>query len=235
MATWLSIIIPALNEARSLPHTLRAIEAAAIPGIEVLVADGGSTDATREICAGFAVRLIESRRGRACQMNTAASQAQGRVLWFLHADTLLNADCIEELRCFERSPRFWGRFNIELSGTHPMFRVIELMINQRSFLTGVATGDQGFFMKRDIFQIVGGFPEQPLMEDLEMSYRLNRLESPVCSRKKLITSSRRWEQNGIGRTILQMWWLRWRYYWGASANQLAKEYYPGFASETPSK
>ncbi len=229
MAVWLSVIIPALNEEASLPNTLQSIQNACIAGIEIIVVDGGSADRTADVCDVHSVLRVESARGRARQMNAGAQHANGEVLLFLHADTLISKACLEELKCFQRSSAFWGRFNVALSGDRFMFRLISFMINQRSCFTGVATGDQGIFMKKQIFEIVGGFPEIPLMEDVEMSYRLNRLAAPMCSRQALTTSSRRWQEQGVWKTITQMWWLRWRYFLGAPAFQLARSYYPSHA------
>jgi rSAM/selenodomain-associated transferase 2 len=222
----LSIIIPTLNEAANLQHTLDALQGMRRRGHEVILVDGGSHDATRQRARPLVDRVIESAPGRAMQMNAGERQAQGDVLWFLHADTRVpeNADQLME-KILRDGRHHWGRFNVRLSGGHGLFRVIEFMMNLRSCLTGIATGDQGIFIKRCCFQTLDGYPSIALMEDIEFSRRLNKhYGRPACVATPLITSSRRWERQGIIKTTLLMWRLRLAYFFGARADELKRLY-----------
>jgi rSAM/selenodomain-associated transferase 2 len=221
----LSIIIPVLNEQTTIEQCLTALQALRERGHEVIVADGGSLDATVELATPLADRVLTARRGRARQMNTGAALARGDVLWFLHADTLVSeraaeALCLGELR--ERDG--WGRFDIRLSGARLLLRVVETLVNWRSRLSGIATGDQGIFVSRTLFERVGGFADLPLMEDIEFCRRLKRELSPCCLREKLLTSSRRWEQRGVLKTIALMWYLRLAYSLGVPPERLVSHY-----------
>lgn len=221
----ISIIVPALNEAAGIGDTLRALQPLRARGHEVVVVDGGSTDGTPDLAAPLADRVVSSPRGRALQQNAGAEAATGDVLLFLHADTRLpeGADemVIDGLR---RSGRGWGRFDVRLTGRQGMLRVVERMISIRSRLSGIATGDQAMFVRRDWFLRAGRFPEVPLMEDVALSKALNRLGPPLCLRAAVVTSSRRWEERGIWRTIVLMWRLRWAYWRGADPAELARRY-----------
>ncbi len=219
-----TIIIPTLNEASEIEQCLRALQALREQGYEVIVADGGSTDGTPKIAEGLCDRVVSSGAGRAWQMNAAARVAVGEVFFFLHADTRLPPAFDEALHNADRAGAFWGRFDLVLSGGHWAFRVIETLINLRSRLTGIATGDQVMFMSRAIYQAVGGFPDIDLMEDVAMSRKLKRIKRPICLRHRVVTSSRRWERHGIVRTVMNMWRLRWLYFWGADPARLAKRY-----------
>lgn len=223
----LSIIIPALNEAANLAATLAPLQAMRARGVEVILVDGGSSDATREIAAPLVDRIIASERGRAKQMNAGAAAASGEVLLFLHADSLLPADGDDAIRAALADPRCqWGRFDVSISGTHGMFPVIAWFMNQRSQLTGVATGDQGIFMAIVAFSTVGGFPDQALMEDVEICKRLRaHWPRPACIASKIVTSGRRWEKHGVWRTIGLMWRLRFNYFCGASPESIHRAYY----------
>lgn len=222
----LSIIIPALNEASGIAETLQHLQTLRRRGHEVILADGGSRDATVALAQPWVDEVIHSSLGRALQMNAGAQAAHGQTLVFLHADTQLppNADSLI-LGALEKRP--WGRFDVRLSGAHPLLRSVEWMMNWRSRVTGIATGDQAIFVRRETFQNAGGFPIIPLMEDIALSRALKRLGPPLCLRARVVTSSRRWEQRGLMRTILLMWWLRLAYALGADPGQLAKRYYSG--------
>ncbi|SCZ58381.1 TIGR04283 family arsenosugar biosynthesis glycosyltransferase [Thiohalomonas denitrificans] len=218
----LSIIIPALNEAESIAQTLQPLQGMRERGCEVIVADGGSSDATVEMARSLADRVMASGRGRARQMNAGAATASGEVLWFLHADTRVPEEADREIA---QAGSSWGRFAVKLSGRHPLLGLVAFLMNRRSCLTGIATGDQGIFVRRSLFEAIGGFPDQPLMEDIALSRLLKRTAGrPACLNTRLITSSRRWEQNGILRTIGLMWWLRFAYAMGASPARLARLY-----------
>lgn len=221
----ISIIVPALNEAAGIGDTLAPLQPLRARGHEVIVVDGGSTDATPARARPLADRVVASARGRARQQNAGAAQAAGDVLLFLHADTRLPADAdrlvLDGLRA---SGRGWGRFDVRLSGAHPLLRVVERMISLRSRLSGIATGDQAIFIRRDWFTRAGKFPEIPLMEDVALSRTLRRMGPPLCLRDRVLTSSRRWEERGVLRTIVLMWRLRLAYALGADPARLAERY-----------
>jgi len=222
----LSIIVPCLNEVTNIERTLLPLQALRQRGHEIILSDGGSTDNTTAIAALFCDKVITSEKGRAMQMNTGAAHSTGNILLFLHADTLAPEN-IDELiiRALHNRHKHWGRFNIKLSGKHWLFRAIETLMNLRSCLSGIATGDQGIFLTRHAFNDLSGFKNMPLMEDIELSKRLKKISRPACiTNALLITSSRRWEQNGILKTIFLMWSLRLKYFLGASPVQLAQQY-----------
>ncbi len=221
----ISIVVPALNEAAGIREALTALQPLRARGHEVVVVDGGSTDGTLALAEELADQVLLSARGRAVQQNAGAASSSGGVLLFLHADTTLPADAdalvLDGLR---RSGRGWGRFDVRLTGRHPLLRIVERMIGLRSRLSGVATGDQAIFVRREWFRRAGGFPELPLMEDVAITRALKRLGPPLCLRARVTTSSRRWEERGILRTILLMWRLRWDYFRGADPAELARRY-----------
>lgn len=225
MSGRLSIVVPALNEAAGIREVLTRLQPLRARGHEVVVVDGGSADGTPTLAAPLADRVVASPRGRAVQQNAGAAAASGEVLLFLHADTTLpeEADTLV-LDGMRRSGRGWGRFDVRLSGRHPLLRVVGRMIGVRSRLSGVATGDQAIFVRREWFERVGGFPELPLMEDVAITGTLRRLGPPLCLRQRVTTSSRRWEERGIVRTIVLMWRLRWAYFRGADPAELARRY-----------
>lgn len=218
-----SIIIPVLNEEVSIKILLNQLQLYRNLGHEVIVVDGGSKDKTVSISESLADIVIQSPPGRAIQMNAGAAQANNNILWFLHADTLLPENAIEKIES-ALSMNEWGRFNIKLSGTNILFRIIEVMINIRSCLSGIATGDQGIFVKRNTFNAIGGYSELPLMEDVDLSKKLKAFSRSVCLKEKLTTSSRRWEKYGIFTTVLLMWKLRLLFWLGVSAERLAQQY-----------
>ncbi|HEX8674830.1 MAG TPA: TIGR04283 family arsenosugar biosynthesis glycosyltransferase [Longimicrobium sp.] len=225
MSGRISIIVPALDEAVGIRSALAPLQPLRERGHEVIVVDGGSADGTPALAAPLADQVIASPRGRAVQQNAGAAAASRDVLLFLHADTNLpdEADALV-LDGLRRSGRGWGRFDVRLSGRHPLLRVVERMIGIRSRLSGIATGDQAIFVRREWFQRVGGFPDLPLMEDVAITRALNRLGPPLCLRTCVTTSSRRWEERGVARTILLMWRLRWSYFRGADPADLARRY-----------
>lgn len=221
----LSIIVPVLDEALTLPALFERLLPLSRHGCEVLFVDGGSTDGSAAMieCAGFMV--VNSLPGRARQMNAGATRATGQTLLFLHADTELPPgalDCVN--RALSSGLHCWGRFDVCITGRHWMLRIVERMMNLRSRWTGIATGDQAMFVTRADFDAVGRFPDQPLMEDIELSKRLCRLSRPACINRCVITSGRRWETRGVWQTIFLMWRLRWDYWRGIPAELLAQAY-----------
>ena len=217
----LSIVVPMLNEAAGIADALRALRDL---DAETVAVDGGSSDKTVACAAPHTDLLLSAARGRARQMNAGAAAAKGEILLFLHADTRLPPAADQIIKQSLANGALWGRFDVEISGNSTWFPVIATMMNWRSRLTGIATGDQAIFVKRSTFEQIGGFPDQPLMEDIVLSQRLKQLGRPACLRQKVSTAGRRWEKHGILRTILTMWWLRLRFFFGADPNRLAIEY-----------
>jgi rSAM/selenodomain-associated transferase 2 len=222
-----SVIIPTLNEAEGIGSLLVSLQAWRAAGHALIVSDGGSDDATVEVAAPFVDIIIDAPRGRALQMNAGAMRARGDVLWFLHADSIPPPEAPALIaRAMQNGPARWGRFDVRLSGERGALRMVGALMNWRSRLTGIATGDQGIFVETELFREAGGFPPIALMEDVALSAKLKRFTRPACLREHIVTSSRRWEKNGVARTIAQMWRLRLAYWWGANPADLAKRYYP---------
>ena len=225
MTNKLSIIVPILNESAQLPDLLEHLSLWKQAGCEVILVDGDSADQSPERAEAEGFKVLRSERGRALQMNAGASEACGDCLLFLHADTRLpkNADQLI-LRTIQEAAADWGRFNVRITGRSFMFKVIAWFMNHRSRLSSIVTGDQGIFIRKQLFEQIGGFPVQPLMEDIEFSKRLKLIAKPVALKEKVITSGRRWEQRGIWSTICLMWRLRFAYWRGANINELAAKY-----------
>lgn len=221
----LSIIIPALNEASGIVATLERLQPLRRRGVEVVVVDGGSRDDTAALARPHADQVIEAPPGRARQMNAGAGAAQREILCFLHADSRLpdGADGLI-LRGLSDGIHRWGRFDVAIEGRHPLLRVVAWMMNRRSRLTGIATGDQALFVTRSLFEAAGRFPDIPLMEDIAVSRLLKRYGPPLCIAHRLVTSGRRWEKHGVLRTIVLMWRLRLAYWLGADPGKLAARY-----------
>lgn len=225
----LSIIIPVLNEAEGLPGMLGHLAALCGRDSEVIVVDGGSEDGSQQAALRAGARVIRGERGRARQMNAGAAAAQGEVFLFLHADTLLPLSAERAIETAVRrgggaGGHVWGRFDVRIAGRPFMLRVVARLMNWRSRLSGIATGDQAMFVTRRVFEAAGGFPDQPLMEDIELSKRLRALSRPVCLADRAIISGRRWESHGVWKTIWLMWRLRWLYWRGVPAAELAESY-----------
>ena len=220
--------MPVLNEAHGIVAALQGLDPWRRAGHRVIVVDGGSEDGTAALAEPLADQLLHSpRRGRAHQMNMGARASQADVLVFLHADVGLPAaaDGLIGAALAARA-RGWGYFAVRLTGRSPMLRVVETMMNWRSRLTGIATGDQTLFVRRPLFDAVGGFPVIPLMEDIALCKRLKDIHRPLRIDRPVAASSRRWEDNGIWRTIVLMWRLRLAFFLGADPNELARRYYP---------
>lgn len=219
-------MLPILNEEAQVAACLGALQPLRGQNSELIVADGGSRDRSVALAGPLADRVVVGPRGRAAQMNAGARQANGDILWFLHADSLPPPDALSLIRAaLAGRERGWGRFDVRLSGRRPSLRMVEFSMNLRSRLTGIATGDQGIFVRRDLFERIGGYPPIALMEDIALSRALKRYGRPVCLRQRVLTSSRRWERDGIARTILLMWRLRLAYFLGADPDALARSYY----------
>ena len=216
----LAIIIPTLDEAAHIRAALEALAPLRARGHQVIVVDGGSADATAQFALSLADQVLISAKGRAVQLNAGARAAQAGALVFLHADTRLPERADEHiLRALERAS--WGRFDVRIESRHPLLRIVACAMNLRSRLTGIATGDQAIFVRREAFP---GFPEIALMEDIAFSRVMKRRGRPACLRERVSTSGRRWEARGVLRTIVLMWRLRLLYALGVAPQRLAREY-----------
>ncbi len=221
----LSIVMPVFNESERIVDALVALQGLRAQSTEVVVVDGGSTDDSIALARPLADLVTSSTRGRAQQMNAGAGVASGDVLLFLHADTSLPAQGGELIIAgLSRPGHVWGRFDVQIEGRSPLLKLVARAMNLRSRWTGIATGDQAMFVKREDFFSVGGFPLQPLMEDIEMSTRLKSRSAPLCLHEQVTTSGRRWDREGVCRTIFLMWRLRLSYWLGTPADKLARAY-----------
>jgi rSAM/selenodomain-associated transferase 2 len=221
-----SIIIPTLNEEQSIVNCLTALQALRA-SCEIILVDGGSTDNTSGLAKSLVDKVIHSAKGRAVQMNRGAQSATAEVLVFLHADTFLPEDGINQITRAINNKRLWGWFDVKLSGSHPMLSVIAFFMVWRSRLTGIATGDQVIFVEKKLFDSVGQYPTIALMEDIALSKKLKKISRPACLYAKVTSSGRRWEKFGVAKTILLMWNLRLRYYLGEDPQVLADLYQRG--------
>lgn len=226
----ISVIIPTLNESQGIVSLLATLAPVRAAGGEILVVDGDSADGTAALAAPHADRVLNAPRGRAAQMNAGAAAARGDLLVFLHADTRAPIQTLLRLPdLLARSGRSWGRFDVRIEGHHPLLPLVAWSMNQRSRLTGIATGDQTIFVARALFERLGGYPRIALMEDIALSARLKRHCRPLCVRNCVVTSGRHWESRGVLRTILHMWTLRLAYAFGAPPQWLARRY--GYRSD----
>lgn len=223
----LSIIIPVLNDAAALKNLLPGLQSHRARGHEVLLVDGGSNDGSLTVARSRVDRILMTGTGRGRQMNLGAELAQHEVLLFLHADSVLPPDAADNvLAALARTDRHWGRFDVGFDSPGVAFAIIAAMMNLRSRLSGVATGDQGIFVRKETFHAVGGFESIPLMEDVALSKALRLHSRPVCLHDRITTSARRWQTHGVVKTILFMWFLRLAYACGANPHRLAELYYP---------
>jgi rSAM/selenodomain-associated transferase 2 len=221
----LTIVVPVLNEAAIIAAALQALAPFRARGAEIIVVDSGSDDGTAALAEPLADRVVAAPHGRGAPMNIGAALGSGDVLLFLHADTALPADA-DRLIAAALAERAWGRFDLRIAGRHPFLAIVARMINWRSRLTGIATGDQAIFVARAAFEGVGGFPDLPLMEDIALSRRLKRLARPACIGTPAVTSGRRWDHHGLMRTVLLMWRLQFAYYLGVAPARLAAKFPP---------
>lgn len=219
----LSIVIPVINEGKNLPDLFQRLRQ--LNTGEVIFVDGGSSDNTKVLILQTEFVLLESAPGRGQQMNAGAAHARGEIVIFLHADTLLPASApqliIDSLQTINQG---WGRFDVIIDGPGPVYRAIAFLMNWRSRITGIVTGDQVMFVHRNLFEAIGGFANIPLMEDVEISTRLNKQCPPVCLTQKVVTSGRRWRKKGVLKTITLMWWLRFAFWVGIRPERLARWY-----------
>ncbi len=221
----LTVIVPVLDESARVASLCSHLNFLPCP---VIVVDGGSTDRTySDLCtmAAANVRVVQTETGRARQMNFGASLAETTCLLFLHADTMLPSDGINlATDALARMSSEWGRFDVTFDENSPAMNTIARFMNHRSILTGICTGDQAIFTTARVFEAAGGYPEIPLMEDIELSKRLRRTGWPIRIRAPVVTASRRWRKNGVFRTVGTMWWLRILYWTGVSPGELAERY-----------
>ena len=219
-----SIVVPVLNDAAALRTLLGALDGASF---EVIVVDGGSSDDSVEVAEKAGARVIRSEAGRGLQLDRGCRAASGDWIWMLHADAALSPANLAEAADWSAAAPGWGCFDVCLDGGNggAVLPMVAWLMNRRSALTGICTGDQGLFVHRRLLEAIGGVPRQPLMEDIELSKRLRRLSRPLRAKTPLGASGRRWRRHGAAQTILTMWWLRARYALGASADSLYRRYY----------
>ncbi|MCC5886421.1 MAG: TIGR04283 family arsenosugar biosynthesis glycosyltransferase [Gammaproteobacteria bacterium] len=221
----LSIIIPALDEAEALPRLLEQLGPARERGAEIIVVDGGSRDATVALAEAGGARVLHAERGRARQLQAGVDASTGEALWLLHADSDIDPFSDQHIVwSLAEYGRLWGWFSLRLDSRQWLLRVVARAINIRSRLSGIATGDQGIFVLRRALQRIGGIPQQPLMEDVELSVRLRQLGPPEVLLKRITTSARHWQRRGVLRTVLLMWRLRLSYALGGDPDDLAQRY-----------
>jgi rSAM/selenodomain-associated transferase 2 len=220
----LSVIVPMLNEAASIARTLKAIGIGA-PDAEIIVVDGGSTDDSVEVARPLCDVVISATRGRALQMNSGAARASGNALVFVHADTIVPVSFASDIEAALADPEVvGGRFDLRLDDPRPLCVLIGALISIRSRISRTGTGDQAIFVRKNIFESLGGFPDMAICEDLDFSRRLKRIGRVACLRSKVMTSARRWRKGGIMRTVIRMWTIRSLYLAGVSPTRLARMY-----------
>ncbi len=219
----IAIVIPVRNEAAMLPQALQRLKA--LQGVdEIVFVDGESSDGSAALIQAAGFICLLSTAGRAKQMNMGTAQTKSEIILYLHVDTAISSSHISDIKKTYNQAFAYGRFDVSLSNKRLTYRIISFFINLRSCLSKVATGDQGIFVRRTMFEAVGGYPEIPLMEDIALTKALRRKGKVLCLRNKLETSSRRWEQHGVMRTVWLMWKLRFLYWLGVSPEKLAGMY-----------
>ena len=222
----ISIIIPTFNESHSIKNTLNSLMPLVQEGHELIIVDGGSNDDTVSICKHYTDNVFIAPKGRSSQMNSGAKKASKDTLVFLHADTILPTHAGSLItNALSQSNNKWGHFQVRFNGSRPILRVIEFLMNTRSCITGIVTGDQTIFIRKTLFEKINGYRDIPLMEDIEISKSLKKYSKPICMKTSVLTSSRRWETNGYIKTIVLMWKLRLFYFFGVPADKLVKLYY----------
>ena len=225
-AVKVSIIIPVLNEAGRITGLLQQLQPARMSGHELVVVDGGSTDGTVENAVDLADRVILAAQGRAQQMRTGVRYASGDVYWFLHADASFDEGLLPAMLEWVGSPQHaWGFFRVRMQSDRPALLLVTAMMNIRSGLTQIATGDQGIFISKQLYASSGGYRAIELMEDIDISKRAKKLSRPFIGDATLLVSPRKWEKEGVLKTILLMWRLRFLFWFGADSARLAEIYY----------
>ncbi len=218
----LSIIIPVLNEESVLEGTFHPL---AEGSHEMIVVDGGSRDGSVEIARRFTPHVLSAERNRGLQQHVGALRAQGEILLFLHADTLLPSNYYGEiLRTLALPGVVFGAFRLRISGSHPWLRLVSHMANLRSRLLRLPYGDQALFMRRKAYFRVGGFRGLPLMEDVDLVRRLNRMGGFGLAGGQVLSSGRRWEREGLFYGTLRNWVILLRFLAGAPPQALVGRY-----------
>jgi rSAM/selenodomain-associated transferase 2 len=219
----ISVIIPTLNEADNIMNTMVSVQSG--QAVEVIVVDGGSSDSTRRLAEEGGARVISTSRGRAVQMNTGAAGAQGEIFLFLHGDSQAPVRFDGLIRHALLDPdRAAGAFQLQIAGEGRGLRIIEKMANWRSRWFQLPYGDQGIFIRAELFRKMGGFPELPIMEDFIFIQRLQRQGRIVTLSASVLTSGRRWESLGIWRTTWRNQMMLAGYYGGISLGCLSRWY-----------
>lgn len=226
MSLSFSIIIPTFNEADNIYSCLQALQVYK-HNCEIIMVDGGSTDNTTKIALPLVDKIIISAKGRARQMNTGAKHARGKMLIFLHADTFLPEQALKLIPL----SHLWGRFDIQLQGQSRLLIIISIFMNWRSRLTGISTGDQTLFINKTLFDKVNGYSDIALMEDIDLCSKLKKLIPPLCLKAKVTSSARRWEKFGLLKTVLLMWSLRLRFFFGETPEKLSILYSKGLFTQ----
>lgn len=219
-----SVIIPTLNEERNIGPLLMQLEDQ--PGVEVVVSDGGSTDKTPQICSEYATRFLSGRSGRGRQLNAGAEAASGEVLFFLHADSLVDATVFDSIRAALNNGWRWGCCSLSFDEERWFFHLVALASRLRAALFGSCYGDQGIFCERNLFFQVEGFPDLPIMEDLCLSKKLRNYCPVTVLPDKIITSSRRFKQGGLFKVVLKMQMIKLLFAFGVPAQRLERFYRP---------
>ena len=220
-----SIIVPVLNEAQLVQSQLRRLQSLRRQGHEVILVDGGSTDQTVDLAQPLVDRVATSQRGRSSQMNAGAAVARHSLLVFLHLDTQLPSQFDAQVQALDLSDCVWGFSFVQLDAPSFAFTLIAWFMNQRSRLTRVCTGDQVLCVKRASFERLAGFAPIALMEDVEICKRLRKISAPTIFPAPVLASSRKWQKEGVWRTVLLMWRLRLAYFLGADPQRLSEQYY----------
>jgi len=220
----LSVVVPVLDDAEPLEKLLNSLRESPV-AMHIIVVDGGSRDDSVAIADHFGCQVLQAPSGRGSQLDEGCRVARGNWIWMLHADCQISEQVMIYLNSLQGVN--WGRFDVRFDGGGSGLQLVAGLMNWRSRISGICTGDQGIFAHRALLDRIGGVPRQPLMEDVELCSRLKRISRPLTPRLQLVTSPRRWEERGLVQTILGMWWIRLRYWWGVSADRLAREYYAG--------
>ncbi|ARQ00887.1 TIGR04283 family arsenosugar biosynthesis glycosyltransferase [Pseudorhodoplanes sinuspersici] len=223
----LSIIVPVLNEARTITNALTALKPFRQRGVEVIVVDGGSDDDTAQLAQPLADRVIRGPRGRAAQMNEGAKAASGFIFLFLPSEITLPADADTQVMYGRaRDTSVWGRFDMRLTGQHALLPIAARILNWRSRMSGIASSEQAIFIQRETFFRLGGFPDMPVMDDVEMSKRLKAISPPICVASRVTVPARRFDREGFWTTLRMMWLMRFRYRMGMKPAEILKRYGP---------